>query len=427
MDRRFFINRHFLLLWWGQALSTFGEFLIGATVGVWLVSDLLKDDPQLPFAVGLTVAAVTLPRIVIAPLAGAWIDHARPLHVMLMADVLRLFTLAGFIAASAWGQLTPSSTVYSVCVVLLINSSAAQYFAPARACIMQVIVPSDQRSHAAAIGMFSLTGVGILTAALGPLLFAIHGAKAAFVLAIAGLTGSILCVVRIIGFNTRIESHASTQGYARSLMAGVQLAWTHPTLRLMMAGTALYGISLGINNPVLPLFGMHTLNRTPAEYGVLMAMFPLGGLSATLFSPLLAKHLRAETLTCGALFLLGLTNFAYALSRGDLLPPLTMYLSGVCFSLYATALGPVLQTHVPVGYMARISSLSNPVLAVSSFLATAAVSSVLVHVNADDSPIDAPTTALVVSAVVLLSGAGLMLKSLTSSAPMAQGVADEHR
>jgi len=188
----------------------------------------------------------------------------------------------------------------------------------------------------------------------------------------------------------------------------------------MMAGTALYGISLGINNPVLPLFGMRTLNRTPAEYGVLMAMFPLGGLSATLFSPLLAKHLRAETLTCGALFLLGLTNFAYALSRGDLLPPLTMYLSGVCFSLYATALGPVLQTHVPVGYMARISSLSNPVLAVCSLLATAAVSCVLVHVNADDSPIDAPTAALVLSAAVLLSGAGLLLKSLKSSAPVSR-------
>lgn len=415
MDRHFFINRNFLLLWLGQALSSFGEFLLGATVGVWLVSDLLKDDARLPTAIGFTVAATTLPRIFIAPLAGAWIDNARPIRVMVSADLIRIVALALFVAVYVSASLTPWQTVCSVSLMLLVNSTAAQFFNPARSCLMQIAIPAGRRIEASSKAMFSLTGVGVISAALGPLLLGWLGAMSAFALAILGLFGSTLCVTRTIGLAARIEAGKPAEPYWQALASGVRLARTHPTIRLLMAGTALYGVSLGINNPVLPLFGMQTLHLEPSAYGVLMAAFPLGGLSATLLSPWLARTLRAETISGGALFLLGLANLAYALSRGYYLPMLNMYLCGVCFATYVVAQGPVLQMHVPAGYMGRISSLSNPVLSISALAATGLVMAALEHAGADytEAAIDPNSAALIVSAMVLLLGAGLLLQSVT--------------
>lgn len=415
MEKRFFINRNFLLLWLGQALSSFGEFLVNAVVTVWLVSDLLSNDPQLPLAIGLTVAAATLPRIFIAPLAGAWIDSARPVRVMVIADLLRVLVSLLFMATYAWVNMTPWQTVFAVSLLLLINTTAAQFFNPARACIMQIAIPQERRIEASAKAMFSLTGVGILSSALGPLLFGWFSAMSAFVLATLGLAVSAYCVTRTSGLATRIAPSLPTEPYWRALASGVHLAWNHRTIRLMMIGTALYGVSLGINNPVLPLFGMQTLALEPSAYGVLMAAFPLGGLSATLLSAWLSRKLRPETLTCGALFLLGLANLAYALSRGYYLPMLAMYLSGMCFAVFAVAQGPVLQMHVPAGYMGRISSLSSPVLSIASMLATAGVTAALAQVANEGSlpgQIDPNVLALVVSAIIVVAGGALMLYSL---------------
>ena len=77
----FFISRNFSLLWLGQALSSFGEFVFESTVIVWLVTDLYRDSAFLPSAVGMAVAASAIPRVLVAPLAGAWVDRLVPLYV----------------------------------------------------------------------------------------------------------------------------------------------------------------------------------------------------------------------------------------------------------------------------------------------------------------------------------------------------------
>lgn len=53
----FFISRNFSLLWLGQALSSFGEFVFESTVIVWLVTDLYRDSASL---LGTLMASQTL-------------------------------------------------------------------------------------------------------------------------------------------------------------------------------------------------------------------------------------------------------------------------------------------------------------------------------------------------------------------------------
>lgn len=92
----FFIGRNFSLLWLGQARSSFGEFVFEATVIVWLATDLFHGSAFLPTALGLAVAASAIPRVLVAPIAGAWVDRMTPLNVMISADVIRVLNFLAF-------------------------------------------------------------------------------------------------------------------------------------------------------------------------------------------------------------------------------------------------------------------------------------------------------------------------------------------
>ncbi|WP_205870430.1 MFS transporter [Pseudomonas viridiflava] len=155
---KFFIGRNFSLLWLGQALSSFGEFVFEATVIVWLATDLFHDSAFLPTALGLAVAASAIPRVLVAPIAGAWVDRMTPLNVMISADVIRVLNFLAFAAIYSQSELDQMQVLTGILILLFANSVAAQFFNPSRQAIMQIVIPPERRVEASAKAMFSLTG-----------------------------------------------------------------------------------------------------------------------------------------------------------------------------------------------------------------------------------------------------------------------------
>ena len=205
----FFISRNFSFLWLGQALSSFGEFVFESTVIVWLVTDLFHNSAFLPTAVGLAVAASAIPRVFVAPLAGAWVDRMAPLYVMIAADAIRVLNFLIFFVIYSLAGLDQMQVLAGVLLLLLVNSTAAQFFNPSRQAIMQVVIPSARRVEASAKAMFSLTGISVLSASLGPALFVWVGPAVALLINVLAFTCSALCI-------------ASTQGLRRTLLAEQQ-------------------------------------------------------------------------------------------------------------------------------------------------------------------------------------------------------------
>ena len=121
----FFISRNFSFLWLGQALSSFGEFVFESTVIVWLVTDLFHNSAFLPTAVGLAVAASAIPRVFVAPLAGAWVDRMAPLYVMIAADAIRVLNFLIFFVIYSLAGLDQMQVLAGVLLLLLVNSTAA--------------------------------------------------------------------------------------------------------------------------------------------------------------------------------------------------------------------------------------------------------------------------------------------------------------
>ncbi|WP_234809317.1 MFS transporter [Clavibacter michiganensis] len=101
--RPLLISRSFTLIWLAQALSAFGEYVLAATVTVWLATGLAPGDPALPLYIGAVIGATSLPRLVLAPIAGVLVDRWPARRVMVAADLARVALLVPLMVIAVTG------------------------------------------------------------------------------------------------------------------------------------------------------------------------------------------------------------------------------------------------------------------------------------------------------------------------------------
>ena len=409
---KFFIGRNFSLLWLGQALSSFGEFVFEATVIVWLATDLFHDSAFLPTALGLAVAASAIPRVLVAPIAGAWVDRMTPLNVMISADVIRVLNFLAFAAIYSQSELDQMQVLTGILILLFANSVAAQFFNPSRQAIMQIVIPPERRVEASAKAMFSLTGVSVLSASLGPALFVWAGPVWAVLTNVLAFICSALCIFSTKGLRKRLLVEQQQPALWTGFLDGLRFSLGQASIRTLLTGVALYGFSLGVNNVALSLYAFKTLALKPEEYGLILAAFPVGGLIASLLARRFLSMVSVGQAFTISLLCLGLSYIGYSLHPPFYLALISMLCCGLFFSMFAIVQGPMLQEAVPTGYMGRASATVTPVLAVSSLTGTFACSQTVElmqgYYMAEDKA-DVYGLYILIAAGLLLVGGALML------------------
>nr|WP_228494719.1 MFS transporter [Clavibacter sp. VKM Ac-2873] len=416
------ISRSFTLIWLAQALSAFGEYVLAATVTVWLATGLAPGDPSLPLYIGAVIGATSLPRLLLAPLAGVLVDRWPARRVMVAADLVRAALLLPLLVIAVTG---PAAVVIgAVIATQFLIGCASQLFDPARAALVQVVVPADRRAAAAGRTLLASTGVGILSAMAGPAVYAALGPRpalvmdavsflvsAALVLAVRerGATGAGAGSTDAGSMDASAPGTVATAGarFRAELAAGIRIVRASPRLRVLVAGLAAYGVTLGVNNATLALVALTTMGLTAGEYGVVTAMFAVGGLVGSLTAPALVARVRPERALPAALVALGVTYAAYSTVRLLLPAAILMGVAGLVFAVYLVSQGPILQAETPVGTMGRVSSLTSTVLAGTSLLATVVTAQALALVPASAQPAAYPVA--MGTAAVIMGAAGLAL------------------
>ena len=374
-SNRFFVSRNFALLWSAQAFASFGEYVLGSTVVVWLITELAKGDPLLPTYVGAVVIASASPRVFVAPFAGTWVDRWRAKRTMVATDLLRA---AAFIPIFLIvGGSSNSTIILAMLALLLTTASLSQFFNPSRAAVMQVVIPANRRVDASSKSTFAGLGVAVIATMLGPGLFALFGPAPSLVINMITFMVSAFLIALTRNIQTIHADQIEGGRYWTNFRNGFRTAWRSRSIRILLVGVSLYGVSLGINNSVLSLYALDTLNLKPSEYGIVASMFPVGGLLGTLVAPIMLKRLGNERAFSTSIVGLGLAYMGYAFTSSFLTAGIVMALAGLAFSTYVVAQGPILQAATPVGYMGRITSITVPVLALSSLIATFVSSQVI--------------------------------------------------
>ncbi|RIJ54286.1 MFS transporter, partial [Clavibacter lycopersici] len=137
----------------------------------------------------------SLPRLLLAPVAGVLVDRWPARRVMVTADVVRAALLVPLLVIAMAG---PAPVVIgAVIVTQLLIGCASQLFDPARAALVQVVVPADRRADAAGRTLLASTGVGIVSAMVGPVVYAGVGPVPALVVDVVAFLASAALVLAV--------------------------------------------------------------------------------------------------------------------------------------------------------------------------------------------------------------------------------------
>jgi hypothetical protein len=151
-----FINRNFALLWWGQAISSVGDFAWDTALVLWVATFLVVGQSWAPLAVSGLVLAAAIPQIVVGPIAGVFVDRWDKRKTMILMAVLQaVFAVLLVLPAASFTlpllghvQLPLGWRLGVIYADVALLSSFAQFFLPAQFALIKDIAPPAREDQA---------------------------------------------------------------------------------------------------------------------------------------------------------------------------------------------------------------------------------------------------------------------------------------
>ncbi len=125
-------HRNFRLLWVGQALSDFGDGLIGLALLI-----LIERMTGSTTALATMAIALAVPYVFLGPIAGVYVDHWSRKRVMIVSDLLRGILVLGYMLG------TRAETFWVLYVIGFLEASVSTFFSPARSALIANILPEE--------------------------------------------------------------------------------------------------------------------------------------------------------------------------------------------------------------------------------------------------------------------------------------------
>ncbi|MTV27634.1 MFS transporter [Nitriliruptoraceae bacterium ZYF776] len=290
-------------LWTAQTVSRWGDVFNTVALAV-LVFQLTGSG------LGVTgvVVAEIIPVLLLAPVAGAFIDRLPAVKVMIAADVWRmgLALLLPLVADSV-------AAVYAVAFGL---SAGAVFFNPASQATLPAVV--DERELIAGnSGLWTAAVISqIVLAPLAGGMVAILGVTPAFLLNAATYAVSAVVLLRIIHVAPAAVDEATERRTWWSRAAeGVQVIATTPLLRLMASVQALAALSAGATSALLIVLATEHLNVGADGFGMLLSAIGVGAAIGPLVLTKLVSDPRRVGFVFGPFVLRGVVDLVLATFR----------------------------------------------------------------------------------------------------------------
>jgi MFS family permease len=261
-------NGPFSAIWLGQVVSSLGDRVHQVAL-VYLVARATNSSP---LALGLVFAAMTLPAVLVGPLAGALVDRWDRKWVMVGSDLIR----AGIVCLI---PVASGLNVGLVVVLVFMLAAVSSFFRPARSAALPQVVPEEDLLTANSSIWIADTVSDLAGYSLGGLFVAFLGSSLALAFWIDGasylVSGALVAAVVIppIGRAAGRSPGAAAVPPAGSVATSIQTEMLEGW-QCLRAETVLFAT---------------TVQATIAEYGLgaltvlsplLIASLPLGSMEA---------------------------------------------------------------------------------------------------------------------------------------------------
>jgi MFS transporter, DHA3 family, macrolide efflux protein len=265
--------KSFFLIWLGQTISIIGSGLTGFALGVWIFQ---QTGRATPFA--LTVLFGTLPRVLLAPLAGSLADRKNRRWLMILADTgAALITLA-WVFLVAGGRLE----IWHIYLGAFLSSTFGAFQEPAYTASIAMLVP--KKNLARANGMVQMSqAIEILAApVLAGFLFVLIGLQGIFLLDFISFffASGALFLVRIPQPQLDSDEAEAKPNVWKDAIFGWEYLRARPGLFWLLIYFAgvnfLMNFAMVLSGPLVLSFS------SPQMYGILQMVVGIGMLTGSL-------------------------------------------------------------------------------------------------------------------------------------------------
>lgn len=263
-------NKNFVILWQGQFISDLGNGIFNAILSFWVL-----EITGSKVMMGTILACLSLPRVVLGPIAGAFADRHSRKWIIVFTDLIRgvLFTLVG-IAALVMRNRFPIAVLYPVA---LLSGVCSAFFSPAITSAIPDIVPLDKLTKANSLRTFSQSSSSFVGYACGGVLYAILRGAPVLVL-VQGISFLYASATQFFMHIPKIQPSAEKNHIVKDMWEGMKYTFSQKGIRtLIILGMflnffAVMGVTL-----LAPLF-KEAPGYGEAMYGAVMATMMVGEL-----------------------------------------------------------------------------------------------------------------------------------------------------
>lgn len=234
---------------------------------------------------GISVAS-TVPTLLMALHAGAFLDRVRRRPVMILADFIRCLILLSVPVAAMLGMLS----IAQLCIVAFCVSAATLAFDIADQAYLPGLVGHDQVLKANAAKEAADASTEIVGPPLGGLLVQAIGAPLAILANAFSYLLSALFLLRI-KTGERAEIRLQQPDIRREIRAGIAVLWRDPVLRPLLYARFIRTFFGGMLGPFYVLYLVRDLQVSPFMLGLIVAVGGAASLIGAALAPRLAAAL----------------------------------------------------------------------------------------------------------------------------------------
>ena len=357
--------RTFLIVWFGQVISLVGSSLTWFGISIWV---FLETGSVTQLAVILL--ASQLPRIVLSPIAGTFVDRWDRRWVMILSDAGAGAGTLVMVALYA----TDNLSIPTLAIIGAVSGAFQAFQFPAYQAATTLLVPKDRYSRAS--GMVQLAeAIGNLVApVLGGIMITVGGLG--LLVAIDMITFLFaVATLLVVRFPTPPVSEVGAES-AGSVWQETVFGFTYLFERKGFFGLLLYfaGINLAFG-AIMPLITAYLLSFTDAA--TMGAMFSLGA-TGMLVGSILASTWRGVEHKVAGIVVSGAV-IGIAVGSVGLTTSLPLFVFGVFVAMFVM---PLMNSFSQAIWMAKIEpDVQGRVFATRSAIAGAAIPISLVLVG----------------------------------------------
>jgi MFS family permease len=335
----------FRLLWIGQATSTLGDGLVPVALAFAVIQTLDRSAT----ALGVVLAAQTVPLVAFILVGGVWADRLPRQFVMLASDVVR-GTVQAIMAVLL---LTGAAELWHLVLLIAIYGTAEAFFQPAETGLVPATVSPSRLQQANA--MLGLTRS--FTFVIGPALAGVIAATTnpGMVFVVDAGTFVVSAVSLALLRPPRAPREGTRQSFVTDLAGGWRELVSHTWLWVIVAWASTYlGLVVAPFMTLGPVIAKESLGGA-ASWGLIMAGWGTGAVAGALLA-LRWKPARPMLVCCVLVLLVAPAIVLLALRAPAPAIAAAQAVGGTGMGFFGAVWQTTLQQHVREDALSRVSA-----------------------------------------------------------------------